>query len=134
MSMAQRIIAWVLVALVGASLVMGSVERGEKEAGVDWALLGSIPVSADGRTKPLDTFARAGLMVLSGRQSLAIDGREAPATRWALELMSNPEAGMGRRVFRVDHPDVRATLHLAGGPRDRFSFDDLAPRLGELDD
>lgn len=115
--------AWVGVS--GARVAGGS-------AGYDWDAAGRIPISADGRVKPLDTFARNNLLMLSGRQTYDVDGRSAPAIEWLVELISNARVAGDRRVFRIDHPDVVALLGVGDAKRTRFSFNEIAKRFDEV--
>jgi ABC-type transport system involved in cytochrome c biogenesis permease subunit len=89
----------------------------------DLDTLARLPVSAGGRTKPLDTAARNSLMIASGRQTAMIDGERQPAIRWLLEVMARPVVAGGYDVFRIDHPDVRSLLGQAPQDQKRFSFD-----------
>ena len=64
MNRVQRSIPWIVAALALAYLAAGLLPA--RSAGpMDWAAFGRIPVTAEGRTKPLDTFARNTLMVMS---------------------------------------------------------------------
>lgn len=81
-----------------------------------------LPVSADGRTKPVDTVARNALLVLNGRERLKVDGSTIDPTVWLLNVIARPEVAHDYPVFRVDHPDVRALLKLNDNPRQRVSF------------
>ncbi len=94
--------------------------------------LARIPVSAGGRTKPLDTYARNELLRMSGKQTYEGDGGSRPAIEWLLELWTKPEAAAERRVFRIDHPDVRSLLALTDATRTRFSWSEIAPKLEEI--
>lgn len=91
-----------------------------------------LPVCADGRVKPFDSFARNTLIVVSGRQTYDAGGRRGSAAEWMLELMSNPELASTREVVRIDHPDVVSLLGFADSKRVRFSLKELAPKFGEI--
>ncbi|MFM1803718.1 MAG: Cytochrome c biosis protein CcsA [Planctomycetota bacterium] len=94
--------------------------------------IAALPVSSGGRTKPLDTFARSTLLRLSGRQTYEADGAQRSATEWILELWTRPDVAADRRVFRVDHPDVRSLLALTDATRTRFSWKEIEPKLDEV--
>ncbi len=96
--------------------------------------LARIPVSASGRTKPLDTFARNSLLKISGRQSFEADGGERrPAIEWLLEVWTKPQLAQQRRVFRIDHPDVLSLLGINAPGRTRFSWKEIEPKLNEVE-
>ena len=122
---------WIVTAGVTALLALiflASQLRPESSAtlGFDLAAFGRIPVTAEGRVKPMDTVARNGLMIVSDRQTYRDDTQRMSATRWLLDVMARPELADDYPVFRVDHPDVRALVNQDDrGARDRFSFNEL---------
>ncbi len=125
MKLVLRYLPWI-------SLVLALVYVGERLARTesfdgqyDLRAFSQLPVSADGRTKPLDTVARNNLMVLSGRQSIRTDDGRISAIQWYIELVTKPKDSVQRRVFRIDHPDVLALLGLDDEKRTRFSFAEL---------
>jgi ABC-type transport system involved in cytochrome c biogenesis permease subunit len=89
-----------------------------------------IPVLENGRKMPLDTYARQKLLQMSGRSSL----RGKPAVRWLAELLFEPPATRGDRVFLVNHPEVAEALGLEGSGRRRHAFADIEPALARLGD
>lgn len=131
MNRLQRLLPWI-VAVCVLAYVVSLFARGGHTSTLDWAAIGRIPVSSDGRVKPLDTFARNSLMVLSGRQTFVADGERAPAIQWLLELTATPSKASERRVFRIDNPDVLALLALDESKGPRFSFGEITPKLDEI--
>ncbi len=97
------------------------------QADFDLDAFGRIPVSAEGRVKPLDSVARNALMMLSGRQTVDIDGKMQPAIRWLADLMGHRKGADDAPVFRIDHPDIVALIGQADSGRKRFSFNELRP-------
>src|SRR5690606_38121767 len=91
-----------------------------------------LPVSADGRVKPMDTVARNTLMSLSGRQTLHVNGRREPAIRFLLDVMARPDDLREYEIVRIDHPDVLALIGRAPGEARRFSLADLEPHWPRL--
>ena len=134
MNLMQRLFPWLIALLAFA--ILGSALRDRSAASdYDWDAFGQIPVSASGRTKPLDTVARNNLMIISGRQSLVVDGERLPAIRWFADVVASPESARAQEVFRIDHPDLVELLGFQSpedGGKKRFSYDDLAPRLQEI--
>ena len=89
MNLIQRSFPWVialaLVAFLAAIIGRGATPA-EAPSGMPIEGISQIPVSASGRTKPLDTFARNELLKISGRQSYEADGQLRPAIEWLLEV------------------------------------------------
>ncbi len=133
MNNVQRVLPWILGVIVSVYVVSLCVRRADTTSAQDWESIGRMPVSADGRVKPLDTFARNNLMAISGRQTFdAGNGRRASAVEWMVELIAKPEKADAREVFRIDHPDLVAMLGLGETKRTRFSFNELTPHLDEI--
>ena len=122
MTAAQRWVPWVVVLLAGMYLLIQARPLHSHEP-FDLQQLGHIPVSADGRVKPLDTVARNSLMIISGRQSFRIDGKSQPAIRWLADVIARPEQAQKYPVLRVDHPEVLALIGLTREDGTRFSFE-----------
>lgn len=119
----QRFIPWIIfvLSLIYASQKLISPDR--IDSPYDLNAFREIAVSSKGRTKPIDTVARNGLMNISGRQSLTNeDGSELSAIEWYIEIATVPTQGLDRRVFRIDHPDVLTLAGLDGEDRTRFSY------------
>jgi len=121
--------AAVLLSLVVLAMpLMPKHEQGE----YDFDTLGRLPVSAGGRTKPLDTVARNSLMIVSDRQTTTIDSQRRPAIRWLMDVMARPDEANAYDVFRIDHPDVRSLIGAAQSDQRRFSFNHLQRFSQEL--
>ncbi|MBL4810350.1 MAG: cytochrome c biogenesis protein CcsA [Phycisphaerales bacterium] len=121
----QQLLPWIVLVL---SIVYAGqkLARPEKiDSPFDLNTFRQIPVSAHGRTKPLDTVARNSLMNISGRQSIRTDQGSVSAIEWYIELITSPEASIKREVFRIDHPDVLTLAGLDTEDRTRFSFAEL---------
>ena len=88
-----------------------------------WAIL------ADGRVKPLQTFAKETALALTGKET--VDGARPLEILWGF-VFAAEEFG-GRPYIRIDSLELRAKLDLKTTQR-RFSFDALAgnPTLREL--
>ncbi len=100
---------------------------------------GKLPVQYQGRVKPYDTLARHTLQFLSAKQEVIREGENGkkqriPAIRWLLDTISGSPAADDHRVFRIEHPEVLATLGLEQRPGSfRYSINDMRPKLAELD-
>ncbi len=135
MNRLQRFLPWVVLALgVAYALSLAITSKSERggAGGFDWDAAGRIPISSDGRVKPLDTFARNNLLLLNGRQTYEVNGQQAPAIQWLVELISNSQVAGDRRVFRIDHPDVVALLGAGDTKRTRFTFNEIAAHFNEV--
>lgn len=104
-------IPFVMFAAAGL-FVAGSTRPDRTDDPYELQRFGTIPVSADGRIKPLDTVARTSLMIISGRQSFSVEdgGKREPAIRWLADVMARTHEARDYRVFRIDHPDVRQLI------------------------
>ena len=131
MNMLQRIVPWI-AAILSLAYLGGGLLSAKQRGPMDLAAFGRIPVSAEGRTKPLDSFARSSMMVMSGRQTMTVDGVQRPAIEWLAEALARPERAAERQVFRIDHPDVVTLLGLSDGERKRFSFREVSAKLDEI--
>ncbi|MFW6059292.1 MAG: cytochrome c biogenesis protein [Phycisphaeraceae bacterium] len=128
-----RLFPW-LVLLIGAAILARPMMPTTHEGPYDLAALKRLPVSADGRVKPLDTVARMNLLAFSGRQTLQRGEEKLPAIRWLIDVMAGVEGVHDDEVFRIDHPGVLALLDQAASDRKRFSFNELAAHGQELVD
>jgi len=132
MKVVHKLLPWIafVLALVYAGTKIISPDH--INSAFDLDTFREIPVSASGRTKPLDTVARNSLMNLSGRQSLKTDEGTMTAIEWYIELVTKPEAAIERQVFRIDHPDVLAMAGLDKENRTRFSFAEVRTAGNEI--
>ncbi len=96
-----------------------------------------LPVLLNGRLKPMDTVARTTLLMLQGRQRVTNpDGRALEPTEWLLDTLYRPKLADTYQVFEITHPDVLALFGFVaedGAGKKRFAFNQLQPRLDELD-
>lgn len=92
----------------------------------------SLPVSAGGRVKPMDTAARNLLMAAGGRASVRTEAGTVGASAYLLDLIARPEAVADLPVVRVDHPGVLSLLDL--GPEDggRISLAAVEPHWNRV--
>jgi ABC-type transport system involved in cytochrome c biogenesis permease subunit len=121
-----------LLAAAGAYLAAGLLPAGPRD-GYDLQAFGRLPLTHDGRVKPIETLARASLLALSGRQSVSTSDGTIPATAWLLDVMAQREPGKGYEVFRIDQPDLRSQLGLTEPQRVRFAFGEFSDPLGSLE-
>ena len=123
----SRSATWLpVVLLLVALLSLFSAFRPQSnDSDFDLVGFGNLPVVDRGRAKPLDTYARISLMILSNKQTLfmgdnaATSHREHPkewkkttATRWLLDVVTKPQIARRYTVIRIDHPDILGLLDI----------------------
>jgi ABC-type transport system involved in cytochrome c biogenesis permease subunit len=109
------------------------------KGGFDLRRFAALPVSADGRVKPIDTYARTSLMLISGRQTFRVEDPEThepgpaqPAVRWLLDALVRPDEARAYKVFRIDHPDVLAIFGKTHEDGTRFDYNLLISKKDEF--
>ncbi|HSH95694.1 MAG TPA: hypothetical protein VK968_16240 [Roseimicrobium sp.] len=162
----KKWLPWILTLFFAAWIV--SELRAPKDKSYQFAEFGRLPVVANGRFQPMDSLARNALLQLREKQSVYVPftaeelqqrsgikrmmdakTREMPAIEWLSELIFAPEKADTRKVFRVDHPEVRSMLKLpekdeaAGEDGKHYSWNQFtnsleimqkeSKRVGELD-
>ena len=78
----------------------------------------AIPVQHQGRIKPIQSFARANLHYVAGRESLD----EVSATAWLAEALFRPARARQRPVMHVRNADLVHMLELSKGKNRLYSF------------
>jgi ABC-type transport system involved in cytochrome c biogenesis permease subunit len=159
------VLDWALPACFAAlalCIVMMGVIRAKSEVAddeFDVKGFGELPVMFEGRVKPLDTFARNTLIVISGRQYIVHGGKtrevdssgeavkptdrpegewpkkemKVSAADWLLQVVADPLAANKYRVFRIENLDILDTLELNRRKGFRYCLDEFGPNLGKLD-
>jgi ABC-type transport system involved in cytochrome c biogenesis permease subunit len=137
----RKHLPWFLMAVL-ALWVASGLRPPRQQGGFASAEFGRLPVLLNGRLQPLDSVARNCLLVIQGRQSVAIAEPNAgwwqppkrlPAIEWLMEVAMKPELADTRTVFRVDHPELRGLLKLpAEGPL-YCSANELQPHFDEIE-
>ncbi len=127
----KRLLPWV-AGLLTLLWALAAVRPGGRVRGFDVDAFGRLPVLEGGRVKPLDSVARNALLMIRGKQGLRHEGRTLGADEWALGLMFRPEEADRQPVFVIDDPDVLGLLGLRQSTNRYYSFETLAPHLGEI--
>jgi ABC-type transport system involved in cytochrome c biogenesis permease subunit len=151
-----------LVLIFAAAWLASSLRAPANKTAFDLQAFGRLPVLVNGRIKPLDTVARTSLLVLQGRQRVSDPTISQPfvatPTEWLADLLFNPAKADKYPTFRLSATDSPELLTLMGlteadtkiryesavlrtlaiadfvpGTRTRFSFNQLEPKLTELD-
>ncbi|MEO0475198.1 MAG: cytochrome c biogenesis protein CcsA, partial [Planctomycetota bacterium] len=135
-----RIVPYAVAVVMVLYLVMGVMRstQPEVESRFDYDTLGKVPVSEDGRIKPLDSVARNALLMVSGKQSLKDDmllksegSAERPAVFWVAELISGRPESRDRKVLRIDDPGVLGLIGKTPEDGKFYSLNDLMTPIGE---
>ncbi|XAM01648.1 cytochrome c biogenesis protein CcsA [Phycisphaeraceae bacterium D3-23] len=131
------------IALVLVLWLMSGVLRasgGSELGSYDYAAFGALPVSEDGRVKPMDTLARNSLLQISGKQSLVeemlLEGEDEglPAIIWLAEVVSQHPNAQQRAVFRIDDPDVLGLMGKTVDDGKYFSMAEVWPSIQQIDE
>lgn len=119
---AQGVAYWLpILAVAGLGLWVASKAKSPtvKPDEFDIAAFGQIPIVADGRVKPIDTYARNTLRILSGSETFYLEDKDdpkkkslQPAIRWLLDVIARPEEGLRHKFIRIDNLDTIEALGL----------------------
>ncbi|MEM6550793.1 MAG: cytochrome c biogenesis protein CcsA [Planctomycetota bacterium] len=149
----SRFTRWAPYGLAVFMLVYAGSKARPTSDGTDFdlAAFGAIPVSHQGRVKPLDTVARSTLLQIYGKSAGKIampndltgddvliatdpDGTTRttmPAVRWLLDAAAKPELADRYQLFTLHDPDVLGLLGL-DQDRKRFAYAELQPHFGTI--
>jgi ABC-type transport system involved in cytochrome c biogenesis permease subunit len=152
-----------LALLLGLAFVGRTLLPPRNPAAFDLVGFGRLPVLANGRIKPLDTVARGSLLQLQGRQEVRAPNVKDPLVsspiEWLLDVCYRPEKADAYLTFAVDHLEQPEVMNLIGRTPEslrieyqsaflkilamadmvpktqrRFSFNDLRPHLGKIEE
>jgi ABC-type transport system involved in cytochrome c biogenesis permease subunit len=150
------------VLLLGFGFIASKLREPTAETEFDLPAFGRLPVLVNGRVKPLDTVARTSLLVLQGRQRVSDPTVSEPFVaspiEWLAQVLFDPAKADTYPTFRLSSSESPELLTLMGlaeeqtkityadaakrtlavfdflpSTRSRFSFNQLKPKLAELD-
>ncbi len=129
----KRALPWIIVGLF-TLWVLAALRPPREQTAFKVAEFGRLPVVLNGRVQPMDSVARNSLLLLRTRQTLhdAKDGT-IPALDWFMELTMKGEGADQRKVFRVDHPELRSLLGLPLEGNMYASYAELEPQFEAVD-
>lgn len=110
--------------------ILSTLRPGADKSEYNLREFAKLPVLLNGRIQPFDSVARNSLLMIRGKQSVAIEKSSASEAgslgpdEWILEVMTRPQDADQRKVFRIDHPDIKSLLKLAPEEKN-FSFDQV---------
>lgn len=91
------------------------------------------PVLHQGRIKPLDSFARNSLKLITDKQVFTdTEGHKQPAIRWLIDVMSNKKEVADYQIFRIEHDEVLLYMGLEARKGFRYSLSELMPKYEDL--
>ncbi|HTP29435.1 MAG TPA: cytochrome c biogenesis protein CcsA, partial [Anaeromyxobacteraceae bacterium] len=118
------------LALAGA---LAALAPSAAVGGLDLDRFARLPVLEGGRVKPVDSVARNALLAIRGQKSLRHDGRVLGPGEWLLDVLFRPGVADAESVFVIDEPEVRGFIGLAQSADRYASFNDLGPKLEEIE-
>ncbi len=147
-----------IVLLLGLAYLASTLRPEKNPTDFDLAGFGRVPVLVNGRIKPLDTVARTSLLTLQGRQRVSSPDTgtlvHSPA-EWLATVFFDAAKADTFPIIKVDSPEVltllgledkdvrieydsaakrmMAVLGFLPSTRSRFSYEQLKPKLPELD-
>ncbi|HEY5035757.1 MAG TPA: cytochrome c biogenesis protein CcsA, partial [Chthoniobacterales bacterium] len=132
MKKSQRWIIWLIVALTIA-YVLAPLGQHDTRGGFEMQKFGRLPVLLNGRIKPLDTVARNSLLIIHGRQELALAHGEMSAIDWLAEVMMKSDEADRRKIFIIRSPETKNAIGRNDPSEKYFSFLELTPHLQEIE-
>lgn len=85
----------------------------------------ALPVQHEGRIKPLDSFARAELRHISGKETI----NDQSAIQWLADVLFSPRDAIQLPLFRIDNLTLRQQLSLPEHKGRIYSLAELLPQL-----
>ena len=127
----QRLVFGAL-ALIVALILLRQLMPPRYDTDLDLAAFGRLPAQEGGRIKPIDSIARANLLLIANRSSVVDGGERLSALEWFTELVLAPGAAVDRRIFRIDHPQVAGILGIDNEERNYVSLREILPHFETL--
>ncbi|HYE32643.1 MAG TPA: cytochrome c biogenesis protein CcsA [Methylomirabilota bacterium] len=137
----KKFIPWILIAIFGV-WALSTLRPLKNKTEYDLHGFSEIPVLLNGRIQPMSSAARNSLVVIHGKASVLLEEKpwyafwshppKLTATEWFLEAMSRPADADERKIFRIDHPELRGgMLNL---PEEKFfSFNQIKDKWEQLE-
>ncbi|MCE9530280.1 MAG: cytochrome c biogenesis protein CcsA [Planctomycetes bacterium] len=127
----EQVLPWIVVVL--AALYVGSkaMPPSPKSGEMDLYAFGSIPVQDNGRIKPMDTFARSSLILITKKTEFEDEkGKKQPATRFMLDVLASHDSelsgpGTKLRIFRIDFDQMLDLLRLKQREGYRYTLQEI---------
>ena len=140
----MRFFCFVLTMLATLFVMSGAGAQGSTPVPVwDKEVLNTfaaMPITDEGRIKPLDTYAGFKLLKLNGKRTCAIEtdkgAQTLSAVEWLLDTLFYPDQANAIPVFSIDASDVVVALGILPHEkkRDRYTYTELMPGRAKLFD
>jgi len=137
----KKWLPWLVV--IVAALWIGSALRPPKDPTPQFDMqdFGRLPAVFNGRFQPLDSIARNSLLQMREKQSIYVknEKRFVSATEWLIETLMDPKKADDRRIFRIDHGELRSLLKLPdkdeakGEDGKHYTWAQIEPSLKEME-
>ena len=118
-------------------IVSHSLPPQSKLLSFDLYRFGQIPVVSEGRTKPLDSAARAALLTITGRTEITVGEKESKqkisAIQWLLEVITDAKDADDRPIFRVENLEVQEMIGVKKREGMRYSRNEIRGRDEEFE-
>ncbi len=129
----KKALPWIFLTLCVLMFAKDLIGNPYKDQLMDLNTFSQIPVLHQGRVKPLDSFARNNLKIISDKQIFRDEaGKKQPAIRWFMDVASGNEASRQHKVFRIEHDDVLTLMKLESRSGFRYSLEELRPQYPAL--
>jgi ABC-type transport system involved in cytochrome c biogenesis permease subunit len=132
---AERRVRWLPVVLLvagGLYLALRIVPPPQQSA-FHLNEFGMLPVQNGGRIKPLDTIGRTALLMISGKQTVRLEGATLTALQWLTDVLFHPQQAGTYAVFEIDDPDVLGAMGIQQTRQRRFTWADVEPKTPEIE-
>ncbi|MEM7395271.1 MAG: cytochrome C biogenesis protein, partial [Verrucomicrobiota bacterium] len=111
--------------------------RAPKQTGyvrdLDLKSFGQLPVVAEGRIKPIDSYARNALLIIRGKQKCYdADENKVSAVQWLMDTAMRPKVADAYKVFRIDHDEILGKMGKRQEKEKFFSFVEVEPVIDEV--
>jgi ABC-type transport system involved in cytochrome c biogenesis permease subunit len=131
----KRYIPLLIVLLAGAWVGASWLPPRQNQGDFDLSGLGKVPVLVGGRVKPLDTVARNSLLIIHGKQNVALtNGGHVTGMRWLADVLFNGPVADQYPLFVINNAEVLGLFGWEQGDRKYFSFAELSPFLKQIDE
>ncbi|MEX0938288.1 MAG: cytochrome c biogenesis protein CcsA [Pirellulales bacterium] len=128
-------VSWGVVVLLAGWALWQAVPPRHSGDGMNLDAFGRLPVVYEGRVKPIDTLARNSLKKVSDSETWKdAEGDRQAAVKWLLDVITDREAAMKHKVFRIYNLDVLSTLGLERRKHYRYAIDEFRDNLDKFDE
>jgi len=127
----KKNLPWIVTAVFALWILATAFPNCKKE-GFDYYAFGKLPAILNGRIQPLDSVIRNSLLIIQGKESVALDEHHTlSAIEWGSRLMMKPDEVDDLKVIQVNHPEVKGMFGFPDNQK-YFSFNNIMTNLGLL--